>query len=230
MDRSHQIACDQEYDARAVDSCPRSGRPGEQGHGRPSTPLRYNVQILTGSADLVELDEESLRLRGKNSKQKSPAKPSKAQQSVLTPKKDTQNNHQIDTSLLKLIDGSDKTAFQKTCLKLLCQIPPGTYSTYGERTVDCDTVTRANGTRSGAMAKHLSSSARAVGNAMRGNPFAPRVPCHRILASDGTLGGFGGSWGVDGKHANEKLDLLKEEGVRFDSKGKVVGPVFTGFA
>lgn len=41
--------------------------------------------------------------------------------------------------------------------------------------------------------------------------------------------GFGGSWGAEGEHVNEKLDLLRNEGVRFDSKGKVLGPIFTGF-
>lgn len=33
-------------------------------------------------------------------------------------------------------------------------------------------------------------SARAVGNALNKNPLAPFVPCHRVIASDGTLGGF----------------------------------------
>lgn len=87
---------------------------------------------------------------------------------------------------------------------------------------------------------------------MRDNPFAPRVPCHRILAADRTIGGestdyiadhlfhlvlaaktsyagYGGSWGVEGKHYNKKLDLLTKEGVKFDSKGKVKGPVFEDF-
>jgi methylated-DNA-[protein]-cysteine S-methyltransferase len=81
----------------------------------------------------------------------------------------------------------------------------------------------------GAMSKFLGSSPRAVGNAMRGNPFAPRVPCHRILAADRSIGGFGGDWGANGKHVNEKLLLLKAEGVKFDSKGKVLGPIFEGF-
>lgn len=102
------------------------------------------------------------------------------------------------------------------------------------------------------MAKALGSAPRAVGNAMRNNPFAPRVPCHRILAADRTIGGeripsnsqsstqrganrltlllgFGGSWGVEGKHYNEKMELLHKEGVRFDSKGRVKGPVFEAF-
>jgi methylated-DNA-[protein]-cysteine S-methyltransferase len=71
--------------------------------------------------------------------------------------------------------------------------------------------------------------ARAVGNAMRNNPFAPEVPCHRILSSDGSIGGFGGHWGEEGKFAGKKKELLGEEGVKFDSKGKVKGQPFRDF-
>jgi methylated-DNA-[protein]-cysteine S-methyltransferase len=82
------------------------------------------------------------------------------------------------------------------------------------------------------MAKQLSSSPRAVGNALRNNPFAPQVPCHRVLASDGTIGGFKGSWGRNGKEGlNDglKKSLLKGEGVRFDSRGRVVGRIWDTF-
>lgn len=41
--------------------------------------------------------------------------------------------------------------------------------------------------------------------------------------------GFGGSWGVEGKHFNEKMELLTKEGVKFDSKGRVKGPVFENY-
>lgn len=82
---------------------------------------------------------------------------------------------------LTLISNSSKTPFQKRVLSLLCQIPPGHYTTYG------------------LLSTHLSSSPRAVGNALRNNPFAPEVPCHRVLATGGGIGGFGGSWGKGGK-------------------------------
>ena len=39
---------------------------------------------------------------------------------------------------------------------------------------------------------------RAVGNALHANPFAPFVPCHRVIRSDGSLGGFAG--GIGKKH------------------------------
>lgn len=143
-----------------------------------------------------------------------------------------------------MIDSLEKTEFQKKCLKLLLQIPEGHFSTYGTCSLNSYRIQRLKVFFTGAMAKALGSAPRAVGNAMRGNPLAPSVPCHRILASDRTIGGssfnvssiivktltaptgFGGSWGVEGKHFNEKMELLTKEGVKFDSKGRVKGPVF----
>lgn len=43
-----------------------------------------------------------------------------------------------------------------------------------------------------ALADELASSPRAVGTALSKNPFCPLIPCHRILASDGKMGGFSG--------------------------------------
>lgn len=54
---------------------------------------------------------------------------------------------------------------------------------------------------------------RAVGNALRSNPYAPEVPCHRVVASDGRIGGFMGS--KIGKNIEKKIEMLKEEGVYF---------------
>ena len=47
---------------------------------------------------------------------------------------------------------------------------------------------------------------RAVGSALGKNPFAPAVPCHRVVKSDGTLGGFSAPGGL-----KAKLALLKKE-------------------
>ena len=56
-------------------------------------------------------------------------------------------------------------------------------------------------------------AARAVGTAMRGNPFPLLIPCHRVIAADRRLGGFQGNCAG----ANErKYALLKEEGVEFE--------------
>jgi len=118
------------------------------------------------------------------------------------------------TPYLKKIALCHKTPFQKRVLTALCQVPRGQYSTYG------------------TLAKHLSSSPRAVGNALRENPFAPYVPCHRVLATGGAIGGFKGSWGRGGKEGlndGEKRRLLREEGVQFDGRGRVIGRVWEGF-
>lgn len=56
----------------------------------------------------------------------------------------------------------------------------------------------------GAIAKATGGSPRAVGNVMAANPFAPLVPCHRVVRSDFTLGGYGGGLDV-------KLQILKRE-------------------
>ena len=109
-----------------------------------------------------------------------------------------------------LLHNSSLAPFRRSTLLSLLQVPRGHYTTYG------------------AIANFLSSSPRAVGNAMRNNPFAPTVPCHRVLASDGSIGGFGGEWG-EGEKVKEKVRLLRAEGVRFDGRGRVVGAVWRGF-
>ena len=59
---------------------------------------------------------------------------------------------------------------------------------------------------------------RAVGQAMRNNPDAPRTPCHRVVSSDGSIGGFMGEKG--GAAIQKKIGLLREEGVEI-RKGRV---------
>ena len=53
-------------------------------------------------------------------------------------------------------------------------------------------------------------SARAVANACGKNPYSPKIPCHRVIRSDGTLGGFSGPGGL-----KKKKKLLKKEGFSF---------------
>jgi O-6-methylguanine DNA methyltransferase len=65
----------------------------------------------------------------------------------------------------------------------------------------------------GLIARKLNTKAyRAVGNACRKNPYAPRVPCHRVVRSDGTLGGFGGK--TSGKTVQKKIQMLSKENVK----------------
>ena len=56
-------------------------------------------------------------------------------------------------------------------------------------------------------------SSQAIGQALRRNPFAPKVPCHRVIASTLTIGGFAGE--CDGAEIKRKLKMLGEEGVQF---------------
>jgi methylated-DNA-[protein]-cysteine S-methyltransferase len=78
----------------------------------------------------------------------------------------------------------------------------------------CARVPKGKVTTYAAIARKLNTKAyRAVGNAMNKNPYAPKVPCHRVVGSDGSLTGF--AQGLE-----KKKRLLKAEGVAF-SKGKV---------
>ena len=72
-------------------------------------------------------------------------------------------------------------------------------------------VPRGKVTTYGAIARKLNSSPRAVGQALRVNPFAPVVPCHRVVKSDGSIGGFGGE--ISGKKIQKKIAMLRKEGV-----------------
>lgn len=81
------------------------------------------------------------------------------------------------------------TAFTTRVLSLVRRIPPGRVATYG------DVAAAAGHPR----------AARAVGNIMR-DCRAPGVPCHRVIAAAGRLGGYGG-------YAGLKRDLLRAEGV-----------------
>lgn len=70
--------------------------------------------------------------------------------------------------------------FYRAVWRLVATIPSGETRTYGW-------VARRLG-RPGA--------ARAVGRALAANPFAPRIPCHRVVKADGSLGGYSGPGGI----------------------------------
>ena len=96
----------------------------------------------------------------------------------------------------------NKNLFSEKVYDLLKKVPKGKVTTYK------------------ALAEKLNTKAyRAVGQAMRCNPHAPKVPCHRVVASDGTIGGFMGSNNVNSKEVKRKIRMLREEGVKIkDSK------------
>ena len=84
------------------------------------------------------------------------------------------------------------TFFQKKVWNYLKKIPKGTVKTYKQV----------------AIAINRPKSARAVANACAKNPQAPKIPCHRVIRSDGRLGGYSGKGGI-----KQKLRLLRSENV-----------------
>ena len=65
------------------------------------------------------------------------------------------------------------------------------------------------------LARQINSKAyRAVGSALSKNPYAPVVPCHRVVRSDGTIGGFMGT--KDGSTVMKKKKMLEAEGIVFE--------------
>ena len=84
------------------------------------------------------------------------------------------------------------TKFQKKVWNYLKTIKKGTVKSYKQV----------------AIAINRPKSVRAVANAIGKNPFAPKIPCHRVIRSDGSLGGYSGKGGLKTK----KL-LLKREGI-----------------
>ena len=95
------------------------------------------------------------------------------------------------------------TPFQQRVYAALRHVPAGCVTTYG------------------LLARHLGCrSAQAVGQALRRNPFAPEVPCHRVIAADLRLGGFCGARA--GAQIRRKQALLAKEGVAFDAEGRLV--------
>jgi len=81
--------------------------------------------------------------------------------------------------------------FNEKVWKTLTRIPRGRVATYGQ-------IAKASGSP---------SAARAVGNACNKNPYAPNIPCHRIVNSSGFLGGY--AHGI-----LRKKKLLKKEGIK----------------
>ena len=89
------------------------------------------------------------------------------------------------------------SSFSEKCYKLLRNVPKGKITTYKD------------------LAKALKTkSYRAVGTAMNKNPYAPKVPCHRVINSSGKIGGFSAG-------PKKKIAMLKKEGIEVKN-GKVV--------
>ncbi len=91
----------------------------------------------------------------------------------------------------------NKNSFNEKCYAVLKKVPKGKVTTYKE------------------IARAINSKAyRAVGNAMNKNPYAPIVPCHRVINSNGDVGGFASG-------AKKKIEMLKKEGVEISNQNKI---------
>ena len=85
--------------------------------------------------------------------------------------------------------------FRDRVYTIVSKIPKGKVATYGQ-------IARLSGN---------AKAGRAVGMFMKTNPHAPKVPCHRVVGSDGSLTGYSGGKGI----VTKKVILLKER-VRFN--------------
>ena len=98
----------------------------------------------------------------------------------------------------RVLAATNITEFQRRVYLELLNVPRGETISYGElaHRIGC-------------------GSAQAVGQALKRNPFAPEVPCHRVIAHDGTIGGF------DGQRTGEKIEKKKAllEAERLSSHG-----------
>ena len=104
-----------------------------------------------------------------------------------------------DVSLNFPLNFSGFTSFQKEVGRITRTIP------YGE--------VRAYSWIGRKLKNGLAS--RAVGQALKKNPFPILIPCHRVIRKDGEMGGFSGGIDLKGK-------LLKLEGIKLDPRGKIV--------
>jgi O-6-methylguanine DNA methyltransferase len=92
--------------------------------------------------------------------------------------------------------------YSKKVLAALAKVPVGYVTTYG------------------ALAKATGGGPRAVGNVMAANPFAPLIPCHRVVCSDFRLGGYGG-----GLATKRRILEHEDRGYREERKINVGGAV-----
>jgi methylated-DNA-[protein]-cysteine S-methyltransferase len=93
-------------------------------------------------------------------------------------------------------------SFNQKVWALTARIPKGRVTTYAE-------LARALGT----------TAYRAVGNAMNRNPYAPGVPCHRVVGSDGSLTGYAGG-------LEKKRRMLADEGVDVSERRVLAADVY----
>lgn len=97
-----------------------------------------------------------------------------------------------------MISERKPTIFEQKVYDLVRTIPRGKVCTYSD-------IAHALGIR----------SSQAIGQALKRNPFAPEVPCHRVISSTGKIGGFYGE--SAGPRIDQKSAMLRDEGISIDN-------------
>lgn len=135
--------------------------------------------------------------------------------------KPTQFSKRVLSALKSIFDGKDTTSkfrlemkhlsgYAQKVLQCVSMVPVGYVTTYGE------------------VAKAMGGSPRAVGRVMAINPFPPLVPCHRVVRSDFTLGGFGLGTGTSLKWEmlqRENRGYTKSRVIKVDGKSLSLFPI-----
>ena len=165
-------------------------------HGQLERCIALGKATADGREDLTELDAISLEIRGQKQKSAPCSKRRRTTRSPMDTGERSPKRRQLSIKnalsitspspifsptsttlsdlkppdnpghdLTTLITNSSLSSFRQKVLFALCQVPRGRFTTYA------------------AISNHLHSSARAIGNGLRNNPFAPRVPCHRVVVS-----------------------------------------------
>lgn len=101
-----------------------------------------------------------------------------------------------------VIEKPPTTEFERAVHRAVQSVPAGRVTTYGDV----------------ALAVGRPGAARAVGTVMRCNPDTRATPCHRVVRSDGTVGGYAGG----GAGTPRKILRLAAEGVRVDAHARLI--------
>ncbi|MBI2744605.1 MAG: methylated-DNA--[protein]-cysteine S-methyltransferase [Burkholderiales bacterium] len=162
--------------------------------------ISWNAQALTG-VYLPERDQASLLARmARRSPELTEGPPPPFVQEAITAITALLEGHPPEPHDLTHLplDMAGVPPFHQRVYELARSIPPGETLTYGE------------------VAQRLGEpgAARAVGQALGANPFAPVVPCHRVLGAQTGTGGFSAHGGLQ-----TKLKMLEIEGARFGGPG-----------
>lgn len=100
---------------------------------------------------------------------------------------------------------STLSPYQQAILRILAEVPKGKVTTYGDLAKE---LARRD-------PKWSPNASRAVGTTMKNNLCGPRIPCHRVIKSDGLIGNFRG--GEEGA-VDVKIEMLVKDGIAVENR------------